>query len=105
MSTATALPVSIRILDKEYIIACPEDEQEALEKAVQYLNRKTRETQAKGAAVGSDRLLALTALNIANELLQESTTQQSHHRRLNGQLLQLQNKIEHALIKSRQMEL
>ncbi|MBI5450104.1 MAG: cell division protein ZapA [Gammaproteobacteria bacterium] len=101
MTTSTSVPVTVRILEREYIIACPEDEQMVLHQAVQYLNSKTREMQSKGKAIGADRSLALTALNLANELLQ----QRSRQEKASEQLHQLKNKIDTALIKCAQMDL
>ncbi len=87
------------------MIACPENERQTLEEAVQFLSGKAQEVQTRGKSIGSDRLLALTALNLANELMQLGRVQGKQDRQLYNQLAILQNKIDAALIKEKQMEL
>ncbi len=64
------ITVTVKILDKEYHIACPVHEREALLASAQYLNRKMREIRDKGMVLGGERVAILAALNIAHELLQ-----------------------------------
>ena len=40
--------VEVKILDKEYLVACPEEEQEALLRAARHLDSKMREIRASG---------------------------------------------------------
>jgi len=44
--------VTISILDKEFRIACPEEEREELQRSAQYLNGKMREVRESGKVVG-----------------------------------------------------
>ncbi len=69
MSTTVAR-VSVRILEKEYQVACPADEQPDLKRAASMLNEKMREIRESGKVVGLDRIAVMAALNITNELLQ-----------------------------------
>lgn len=64
-----SVPTSVRILDREYRIACPEDEQQALRESAGYLDRQMREIRDQGGIVGLDRIAVIAALNIANEFL------------------------------------
>src|SRR5690606_8264943 len=48
--------VTIRILEKEYHVACPADEQPALLASADLLNRKMREIRDSGKVVGLDRV-------------------------------------------------
>ena len=61
--------VSINILGKEFMIACPAHEREALLAAANYLDKKMREIQASGKVLGTERTAIVAALNIANELI------------------------------------
>lgn len=70
MSTESAIPVDITILDKEYRVNCPESEREALERAARFLDRKMREIRHTGKVIGNDRVAVMAALNITYELLQ-----------------------------------
>ena len=61
--------VSVRILEKEYPVAClPEERSELLDSA-EYLNVKMREIRDAGNIVGLDRIAVMAALNLANELI------------------------------------
>jgi len=60
--------VSVRILEKEYQVACPIDERTALLDAAELLNTKMREIRDGGRVVGLDRIAVMAALNLANEL-------------------------------------
>jgi len=63
-------PVKVKILDKEFLVACPEGEREALLRSAQYLNDRMREIRDAGKVVGIDRVAVMAALNISHELLQ-----------------------------------
>ena len=64
-----SVPVTVKILDKEYRIACPKDEKEELLVSVEYLKQRMSEIRNSGKVVGADRIAVLAALNIAHELL------------------------------------
>ena len=64
--------VSIRILEKEYQVACPAAEKADLVASAELLNQKMREIRDSGKVVGLDRVAVMAALNMANELLQRT---------------------------------
>ena len=68
MSAAFA-QVTIRILEKEYNVACPAEEKAALLASAELLNSKMREIRDSGKVVGLDRVAVMAALNLANDLL------------------------------------
>ena len=61
--------VSIKILEKEYNVACPLEEKASLLASAELLNAKMREIRDSGKVVGLDRVAVMAALNLANELL------------------------------------
>jgi cell division protein ZapA len=61
--------VTIRILEKEYHVACPAAEKAALLESAELLNAKMREIRDSGKVVGLDRVAVMAALNLANELI------------------------------------
>ncbi|MBU2953350.1 cell division protein ZapA [Marinobacter sp. F3R08] len=65
--------VEVKILDKEYLVACPEEEQEALLRAARHLDNKMREIRASGKVFGTERIAVMAALNITHELLERDT--------------------------------
>ena len=67
--TTDASRVSVRILEKEYHVACPAEERAALLNSAEYLNGKMREIRDSGKVVGHERIAIMAALNIAHELL------------------------------------
>tara|TARA_B100001750_G_C15116227_1_gene402657 strand:+ start:223 stop:537 length:315 start_codon:yes stop_codon:yes gene_type:complete len=61
--------VTVRILEKEYQIACPAGEKANLVASAELLNSKMREIRDSGKVVGLDRVAVMAALNLADELL------------------------------------
>ena len=61
--------IEISILDRKLRIACAEDEQQDLLRAVHFLDAKMREIRDRGKIIGGERIAILAALNIAHELL------------------------------------
>ncbi|WP_435103890.1 cell division protein ZapA [Arhodomonas sp. AD133] len=64
-------PVKVRILDREYLVACAPEERDSLLEAAAYLDRHMREIRDSGKIVGSERIAVMAALNIASDLLVE----------------------------------
>ncbi len=56
-------------MGREFCITCPDEEQEEIQLAAAYLDRKTQEIKAEGKVIGSDRVAIIAALGIAHELL------------------------------------
>jgi len=61
--------VTIRILEKEYQVACPAAERPSLMASAELLNAKMREIRDSGKVVGLDRVAVMAALNLANDLI------------------------------------
>lgn len=101
----STVPVIIHILDKEYRIACPEDERDALLASVAYLNRKVKEIRDSGRVVGADRIAVMAALNITHELLQQSSRKDERTQSVTARIRVLQDKLDSALGKGNQMDL
>lgn len=64
-----ALNVTVRIMAREYNVACPPDEHEALVASADYLNQRMTGIRRRGKALGAERIAVMTALNLARELL------------------------------------
>lgn len=98
-------PVSVRILDKEYLIACPPDQRDSLMNTARYLDSKMKEIRETGKVIGIDRIAVMAALNISHDLLQNVTHKESQDTSMSRRIRSLQDKIELALQQGRQMEL
>jgi len=61
--------VDITLLGRQYRVSCAEGEEKQLAAAVEFLDGKLQEIQGHGKVFGSDRLILMAALNIANEFL------------------------------------
>ena len=61
--------VTVQILDKDYLIACPPHQRANLEGAARYLDGKMREIRGSGKVIGAERIAVMAALNIAHEHL------------------------------------
>ena len=69
MSTPKTSSLDVNILDREFRVACPEDERAELQDAVTYLDKKMREIRDAGKIASVERIAIMAALNIAHELL------------------------------------
>ena len=69
MSAQTKGGLDVNIMGREFRIACQEDEQKDLLKAIEYLNMKMREIRDAGKVIGVERVAIMAALNITHEFL------------------------------------
>jgi len=67
--SGSSVPVTIRILDREYQIACREDERDDLIAAARTVHERMQEVRSRGNVIGTDRVAVMAALNMAHELL------------------------------------
>jgi cell division protein ZapA len=61
--------LDVNLMGRDYRVACPPGERDALLAAVSLVDGKMRDL-AERSRVSGDRLLVMTALNIAHDLLQ-----------------------------------
>jgi cell division protein ZapA len=95
--------VSVRILEKEYQVAClPEERSELLDSA-EYLNGKMREIRDGANVVGLDRIAVLAALNITHELL-KARRGDVVNEDVSQKLRQLRERVETALHRGQNLE-
>ena len=100
-----AQPTVVKILDKEYRIACEPDEVEGLKSSAQYLNDQMRLIRDKGSVIGSDRIAVMAALNITHELLHKTTDSETLSDIVSKRIKSLREKVEVALNQTNQLEL
>jgi len=105
VSPAEPARVSVRILEKEYFVACPYEERAALLDSAEYLNARMREIRDSGKVVGLDRIAVMAALNLANELLQIKQRDGKLDGEVVGRVRLLRERVEKSLEKSQQLEL
>lgn len=96
---------SIEILGKFYQIRCPEEDVESLQQAATLVNEKMLEVQQSGKAINLERIAIITALNIANELLQKDQQKSTLVNKINQRISSIQDKLDSAINKVMQTEL
>lgn len=101
MKTPQADALSISIMGKDFMVACPDQERESLRAAAQYLDGKMREIHDGGRVIGMERTAVMAALNIANELLQARRGGGEIPTEVTQRLKSLQDKIDAALADNR----
>ncbi len=94
---SAAEPVTVHILDREYLIACTPDERDGLLAAASYLDGKMREVRAAARAPGSERIAVLAALNIAHELVTLKHHNQGEASMISQHMQALKIKLDSAL--------
>ena len=105
MSEDRVTRISVRLLDREYQVACPVDERSDLLDSAEYLDSKMREVRDTGKVVGLDRIAVISALNLANELIKLRRNGSSVDADLGAKLQRLRERVESALEKGQQLEL
>jgi len=106
MSTVeNVVPVTIRILDKEYQIACTEQERHSLMDSARMLDQKMKAIRNTGKVVGSDRIAVMAALNITHDLLRCQANSENNVSIESSKIKSLQHKVETALTRCKQLEL
>ena len=97
--------ITIHILDKEYMISCSEEERHDLQRSADYLDTKMREIRDSGKIIGTDRIAVMAALNISHELLNQDGSTASTDASVGTRIRSIQEKIDDALYRSRQLEI
>ena len=101
----SSIPVVVRILDKEYRIACQKGEQDSLFASAALLDKRMREIKAGAKVIGNDRIAVMAALNLAHELLEQKNRKDDSSQSISNRLRAMQEKIEIALNQGNQLEL
>ncbi|MBL4820557.1 MAG: cell division protein ZapA [Gammaproteobacteria bacterium] len=101
----TSTSVQVKILDKEYQINCPPSDQEALMKSARYLDENMRKIKERGHIHGGEKIAVIAALNITHDMLKKNRLINESRHVTAQQVKKLEDKIELALEKSRQLEI
>ena len=97
--------VNVKILEKEYQIACPAEERKALVDSAELLNSKMREIRDSGKVVGLDRIAVMAALNLANDLISTANVSSHLETKIKPKVVRMRERIESALKAGKQLEL
>ena len=67
---STPNTITVNILDKEYQVACPEEQQAELIVSAKYLDKQMRTIRDTGKVIGLERIAVIAGLNLSHELLE-----------------------------------
>jgi cell division protein ZapA len=62
--------INVKILGKDFLVACPEEQKKSLSEAAGLLDEKMREIQKSGRVIGAERCAIMAALNLAADLIE-----------------------------------
>ena len=88
--------LNIKIMDKDYRVACPADQQASLQDSARFLNDRLNDIKDKGSIIGTERIAIMAALNLAHELL-GSHESVDEYNDVDVRMMNLQKKIDIAL--------
>lgn len=97
--------VSVRILDKEYQVACPASERTNLLDSAEILNAKMLEIRDTGRIVGLDRIAVMAALNMANDLINANARDQELEGGVSDRLKVISDRVDNVLSGAQQLDL
>ena len=69
--------ISLKIAGIDYQLYCPEEEQEALLNAAEYLNKKIKKLKRQTKFLSVEKVALLAGLEITNEMMNESNKESS----------------------------
>jgi len=98
--------VTVKILDKDYQVACPADQEAELLVSAKYLDKQMRTIRDSGKVIGLERIAVMAALNISHELLRASEEAEPAQLPPSVESVQrINRKLDDALYQLRQLEI
>lgn len=87
-------PVSLRVLDREFLVACKPEERAGLVASAEQVDRQLRELRRSHPSASIDRLAVLMALNLTHELNALRQAQSERDARLERSLTDLNRRLD-----------
>jgi cell division protein ZapA len=100
-----SVPVTVNILGKEYQVACPEEEKEALLTSAKMVHQNMEKIRSTGKVVGMDRIAVMAALNIAHDLLVLQQDESQDIDKVNQKISLLNERVAAFISEDKQLEL
>lgn len=105
MSEREVRPLNVRILEKDYMVACAAEERSELLDSAEFLNGRMREIRDSGKIVGLDRIAVMAALNLAHEVITLRARETGNEQEVGHRLKTLRERVETSLQQGQQLEL
>ena len=96
--------MTVKILDKDYQVACPEEMEAELLVSAKYLDKQMRGIRETGKVIGLERIAVMAALNITHELLQPNNEGDMDDT-AGDSVKRLSSKLDSALLELRQLKI
>jgi cell division protein ZapA len=102
----SANTVTVKILDKDYQLACPPEQEKGLIDAARHLDKQMRKVRDSGKVVGLERIAVMVALNSTYDLLNQDPAVEVETPAAGvEQIKKLSERIDDTLQRFRQMEI
>lgn len=95
--SAASTPVSVKILDRDYLVACEPDEKSGLMEAASLLDGRMRDLRSQSRNASAERIAVMAALTLAHEYLALTSNSRVADGSLSESLQSLQRKLDTAL--------
>ncbi len=89
--------LTLKILGREYQIACPSECEAELQNAANYLDQKMVAIRNNGRIISFEGILVTVAINLSYELLQQNVKQSTETENLVANLMLLEKKLNTVL--------
>ena len=89
--------IEIKVIDRKLKVSCPTGQETALVAAANELNTRLAKANTGNAITTAEQTLLMTALNLANDLLQTQQALEKERKDNQSKIELLQSTIEHAL--------
>ena len=71
MKPHDSVPLTVKIMGREYQVACPKEERDLLLASARYLDDRMVAIRRRSAGLGIERIAVMAALNMAREMHQD----------------------------------
>ena len=88
--------LTIKVLEKEYRVACPAEEKASLNASATILNEKLMQIKSKGSVISTERIAVMAALNMSHEILNGQSLVDEHDS-LNNRIDSLSERIDNSM--------
>ena len=96
-----AKTMDIKLLERNYKVACPVGQESALQQAADALNERLEETKERTQLTNVEQIAVMTALNLCHEWIQDQNEQSAKTAKLEEKIQLLQATIEQAMSEQR----
>jgi cell division protein ZapA len=93
-----SVTVTVKLLDREFLVGCKPDERAGLLAAVTHLDRRMHSIRHTSRSPGYDRVAILAALDMTHELLTLQRSRDAWSRETSEHIATLRRKLEEAMV-------